>query len=158
MDQIVLTCSLTPFLDDTICPGAVRALALCRALAGHRRTFQTLTCSLARQLGRCTNTVRNYRDQLVEAGYIWWTTNQRTGIATIFIRGAVEPPSRRAALGLEGGAQFVAPIKSRKILPPCTTTVRRQESLPTNKVGLVKPSPQPPQRTIAEQLAAIGHG
>ena len=156
--RILLTCSLTPFLDDAICPGAVRCLALARSLAGHSRTFQTLTSSLARQLNRCTNTVRNYRDQLVEAGYLWWETNKRTGVTTIFIRSAVEPPSRRAALGLEGGAQFVVPIKSRKILPPCTNTVRRQESLPTNKNEFVRARPQLPQRTVAEQLAEIGHG
>ena len=156
--RILLTCSLTPFLDDAICPGAVRFLALARSLAGHRRMFETLTSSLATQLGRCTNTIRNYREQLVEAGYLWWSTNRITGITTIFIRGAVEPPSRRAALGLEGGAQFVAPIKSRKILPPCITTVRRQESLPVNKVELARPRPLPPQRTVAEQLAGIGHG
>jgi hypothetical protein len=126
--RILLTCSLTPFLDDTICPGAVRCLALARSLAGHSRTFQTLTSSLARQLNRCTNTVRNYRDQLVEAGYLWWETNKRTGITTIFIRGAVEPPSRRAALGLEGGAQFVVPIKSSKILPAGTGASTERET------------------------------
>jgi len=159
--RILLTCSLTPFLDDTICDGAVRFLALARSLAGHRRMFETYTKSLATQLGRCTNTIRNHREQLVEAGYLWWSTNKKTGITTIFIRGAVEPPSRRAALGLEGGAQFVAPIKSRKIIPPYRTTVRhaaRQESPLMNTSEVVRPRPLLPQRTVAEQLAAIFGG
>jgi len=124
--QICLTMSAAPILDRQINGPALRCLALVRSLAGHRRMFQTLTQSLATQLDRCTNTIRTYRDQLVAAGYIWWTTNKRTGITTIMIREAVEPPSRRAKLEAErqaesypqGGAQFSASIKTRKILPP----------------------------------------
>jgi hypothetical protein len=67
-NRIVLPTSLDPFLDAGICPGAVRCLGLLlRSLAGHTRTLRTLTSSLARQLRRCPNTIRNYRDQLVEA-------------------------------------------------------------------------------------------
>ena len=102
-DRIVLTTSLDPFLDPRLRPGAVRCLGLLRSLAGHSRLLSTLTASLARQLGRCTNTVRHYRDELVDAGYICWTTDRRTGIVIVLIRSTVEPPSRRAAMGFEGG-------------------------------------------------------
>jgi hypothetical protein len=144
MDQtsrIVLTTSLDPYLDPRLCPGAVRCLGLLRSLAGHSRLLHTLTASLATQLDRCTNTIRNYRTELVEAGYIWWTTDRRTGIVTVLIRGAVEPPSRRAALGLGGGAQFSAPIKSSipLRLPSLPERAREKARLLT-KWGLDRPA------------------
>lgn len=155
-NRIVLTTSLDPFLDDRLRDGSKTCLTLLRSLAGHARMFQTLTCSLARQLDRCTNTIRAYRDELVEAGYIWWTTDRRTGISTIFIRTAVEPPSRRAAL--EGGAQFLAPIKpSKEILPPQRRPAVWQAPVKALVKGVLRPIRTfcPPVRTVAEQIAIL---
>ena len=84
-NRIVLTMSLDPYLTPILRPGSVRCLVLLRSLAGHERMFTTFTKSLATQLRRCVNTVRAYRDELVEAGYIHWTTNSRTGIVTVMI-------------------------------------------------------------------------
>ena len=107
-DRIVLTMSLDPALDRAICGNAHKTLALIRSLAGHGRKLVTLTCSIARQLGRCTNTVRNHYRELEEAGFIWWQSDQRTGLATLYVREAVEPPSRRTRLEAERQAEEAA--------------------------------------------------
>lgn len=160
-NRIVLTTSLDPFLDRRLRGDAPRCLALLRSLAGHARTFTTLTSSLAKQLGRCTNTIRNYRADLVAAGYIWWTTDPRTGHTTVLIREAVEPPSRRAALAdPQGGAQIVAAVKTRPVLTPSRTNAAACASAVRGLIGglLGRPRPmiQPPARTVAEQIAALG--
>lgn len=113
-DRIVLTMSLDPALDRAICGNAHKTLALIRSLAGHGRRLVTLTCSLGRQLGRCTNTVRNHYRELEEAGYIWWQSDRRTGLATLYVREAVEPPSRRARLEAERLAE-VAELERRVV-------------------------------------------
>jgi hypothetical protein len=159
--------SLETALDATINGGAYKCLALIRSLAGHARILRTLTKSLATQLGVCTNTIRNYRDALVEAGCIWWQTNQKTGITTIMIREKVEPPSRRARLEAErqaeawprapqparwgGGAQTLSPIKASK-----KDSSFIQWGLPVDNWKRGSGSgAQLPIRTVAEQIAAM---
>lgn len=156
--RIVLTTSLDPFLDPRLRPGAVRCLGLLRSLAGHSRLLSTLTASLARQLDRCTNTIRNYRDELVSAGYIWWTTDRRTGVVTVLIRTAVEPQSRRAALGCEGGAQIGAHVNTRKeVQPPSLRLDMQVKARLLAKWLPARPrlAPHDPVRTVAEQLAML---
>ena len=114
-DRIVLTMSLDPALDRAICGNAHKTLALIRSLAGHGRKLVTLTCSIARQLGRCTNTVRNHYRELEEAGFIWWQSDQRTGLATLYVREAVEPPSRRTRLEAERQAEAQAELERRVV-------------------------------------------
>lgn len=93
---IILTLSAEPLED--LRPGALRLLLTLRKLTGHSRRLATYTKSLATLLGRCTNTIRNWRAELIEKGYIHWITDQRTGIVTILLRDRVEPPSRRAKI------------------------------------------------------------
>ncbi len=122
MSRIVLTMALDPALDGALCPGAVRCLLLVRSLAGRSRVLHTLTQSLATQLDRCTNTVRSYKDQLVAAGYLTWTTNVHTGISTIHVLDAVEPAQEGQGKRVEPprpkdwrkGAQFSAAINQLK--------------------------------------------
>jgi len=147
-DRIVLTISLDPVLDPRLSPGAVRCLALLRSLAGHARTVSTLTCSLARQLGRCVNTVRAYRAALAAAGYIDWQTDPTTGITTMTILAPVEPPSRR------GGAQFAAPIKPSKVIQaPFDHLVRRARAAKMLLNRVLRP--QLPIRTPEQQIAIL---
>jgi len=117
--------------------------------------FATLTKSLATQLGRCVNTVRAYRDELVQAGYIWWTTNPRTGVATVMIRSSVEAPSRQTALVHTGGAQFSAPIKSRKNLTYPRPAVHPRTQPFLRDFGRHICQPQDPLRSPAEQIAML---
>lgn len=150
---IVLTMSAEPL--ELPAP-ALRFLLRLRQLAGHSRRLVTYTKSLATMFDRTTNTIRAWRDVLVEQGYIHWTTNRRTGQSSIYITEKVEPPSRRAKIEEQrridalpsplpwqpakpiiipkdlppwwklptissfclGGAKLIAPIKTRKILPP----------------------------------------
>jgi hypothetical protein len=56
----------------------------------------TLTCSLARQLGRTPNTIRNYYRALVAAGLLTWTTDRKSGMVTLVLSETVEPPERKA--------------------------------------------------------------
>jgi hypothetical protein len=170
MNRIVLTMSLAATLDPAIDGGAHRLLSYVRSLAGHRRMVVVLTKALATALGKCTNTIRNYRDPLVAGGYIWWVTDKKTGKTTIFLREKVEPPSRRAQLAderqaerqakawprmpnnskLGGGAQKFAPIKtSKKESLSCTQWV------PVDMWKKLQGGPQPPVRTVAEQLAVL---
>lgn len=92
---IVLTLSAEA-LDLPAAP--LRFLLRLRQMAGHARKLVTYTQSLATLFGRCPNTIRNWRNVLVEAGFIHWMTNSRTGITTIYLTELVEPPSRRAKL------------------------------------------------------------
>lgn len=137
LDQgIVLTLSAEAL---RLAPGPLRLLLRLRQLAGHSRRLATYTKSLATLFGVTTNTVRNWRNVLIQEGYIHWLTDERTGITTILIRIKVEPPSRRAQLAEPGpadpkelrtwwkyptipkrlgGAKSISPIKPRKILEP----------------------------------------
>lgn len=92
---IVLTLSAEPL---GLPPAPLSFLLRLRQLAGHARRLRTYTQSLATLFGRTTNTIRNWRDVLVEAGYIHWVTDPRTGQTSIFITERVEPPSRRARI------------------------------------------------------------
>jgi hypothetical protein len=95
---IVLTISAKP-LD--LAPGPLKLLLRLRQMAGTDRFFDTLTSSMATILGVSTNTIRNWREVLVEAGYIHWVTrtcNRMSGWTRIYIRESVEPPSRKAKL------------------------------------------------------------
>jgi hypothetical protein len=116
-DRIVLTMSLDPALDRGICGNTHKTLALIRSLAGHSCKLVTLTCSLARQLGRCTNTVRNHYRELEASGYLWWQPDQRTGLTTLYVREAVEPPSRRARLEAkrQAAADSLAELERRVV-------------------------------------------
>jgi transposase-like protein len=99
--RIVLTISADAVLDPELSDGAVRLLLLIRSLAGHSRRLVTLTQSLATALNRSTNTIREWRDQLEEGGYISHRTDGASGRTTILLLEAVEPPSRRAALAAQ---------------------------------------------------------
>lgn len=92
---IVLTLSAEP-LD--LPAGPLKLLLRLRQLAGKARRITTYTQSLATLFERTTNTIRAWRNVLVEAGYIHWVTNQRTGQTSIYITELVEPPSRRALI------------------------------------------------------------
>lgn len=92
---IVLTMSAQP-LELPAAP--LRLLLRLRQLAGKARKLITYTQSLATIFGCTTNTIRNWRRVLIEAGYIHALTNPRTGMTTILITERVEPPSRRAAI------------------------------------------------------------
>lgn len=156
MTRIVLTMALEPALDRSISPGAYRCLVLLRSLAGRARQVRTLTCALGRQLGRCTNTIRTYRDQLVGAGYVWWATDRRSGVTTVVIRSAVEvgpatgqgrgvwPREPQPAPWHGRGAQFLMHIKQNQSL---------RRVLDKRRPGAVVP--QPPRFTVEEQLAIV---
>ena len=143
--------------------GPMRLLLALRKMAGTRRHFRTRTKSLARLFGCTTNTIRNWRNELVLQGYIHWITDPLSGVTTIMIRLKAEPPERRnqedkpsrkpwwmeprsigpkswwkfgagpRARGGEGGAKFSAPVKAK------------------NFSSLI----QPPLRTVEEQLRLL---
>lgn len=92
---IILTLSAEPL---ELAGGPLRLLLRLRQLAGHSRRLVTYTKSLATLSGCCTNTIRSWRNVLVEAGYIHWVTSPRTGRTTIYLTEKVEPPSRRARM------------------------------------------------------------
>ena len=96
-----------------------------------------------------------YRNELVEAGYIWWTTHPRTGVITVMIRSSVEAASRRASLADTGGAQSFAPIRPRKNLayPVPAVHPRARPFLP--EFGRRICQPQEPLRSPAEQIAML---
>jgi hypothetical protein len=94
-EGIVLTFSAEP-LDLPAAP--LKFLLRLRQMAGKSRRLVTYTKSLATLFDRCTNTIRNWRNELVDAGYIHWLTCLRTGRTTILIRESVESPSMRARL------------------------------------------------------------
>lgn len=124
--------SLDPTLDWGVSDGAARTLALAVSLAGGPgRSIITLTCSIARQLGRTTRTIQNHWNELTAAGYINRSTDRRSGLVTITITDLVKPPPmpetnkpwprlpmpggwrRRVA---KGGAKLASRIKA-KFLP-----------------------------------------
>jgi hypothetical protein len=152
--------ALQPALDRALNAGAYRCLTLLRSLSGRARTLDTLTCSIARQMGKCTNTIRTYRDQLVAAGYVWWTTNRRTGITRVLILDPVEPVERTAGqeraawpklpspANWRGGAQFSALINSGK-------KVRAFQSLVDNLRRKPGALAQAPTHTPEEYLAIV---
>lgn len=143
--------------------GPMRLLLALRKMAGTRRHFRTRTKSLATLFGCTTNTIRNWRNELVLRGYIHWITDPLSGVTTIMIRLKAEPPERRnqevkpsrklwwmeprsigpkswwkfgagsRTGGGEGGAKFSAPIKAK------------------NFSSLI----QPPLRTVEEQLRLL---
>lgn len=90
---IILTMSSEP-LDLPAAP--LKFLLRLRQMAGHSRRLVTYTSSLAKIMDCSVNTIRNWRDVLVDAGYIHWQTSPRTGQTSIYITERVEPPSRRA--------------------------------------------------------------
>jgi hypothetical protein len=90
---IVLTISAEPL---ELPPQALKLLLRLRQLAGKARRLVTYTQSLATLFNCTTNTIRNWRNVLVEQGYIYWSTNPRTGMTTIMLTEKVEPPSRQA--------------------------------------------------------------
>lgn len=92
---VVLTISAEPL---ELPPQALKFLLRLRQLAGHSRRLVTYTQSLATMFERTTNTIRAWRDVLVEQGYIHWVTNRRTGQSSIYLTEKVEPPSRRAKI------------------------------------------------------------
>jgi hypothetical protein len=129
--------SLDATLDWGVSDGAARTLALVVSLAGGAgRTLVTLTCSIARQLGRTARTVQNHWNALVAAGYITRATDRRSGLSTITVTDLVKPPPmpekpkqwprlprplagwRRVA---KGGAKLAAQIKA-KVLPSAAFT------------------------------------
>ena len=129
------------------------------SLAGKARVLCTLTCSLARHLGRCVNTVRTYRDQLVAAGYLAWVTDRRTGVTTIEVLAPVEVGTARQGRGRDKaawpvepaqaswhhrGAQFLAHINKNPILKGFLGTAR-----------CVPYEIQPPRYTPEEQIAIL---
>jgi hypothetical protein len=93
--RFVRATSLDPVLDWGVCDGAVRSLQLITSLAGGvGHALVTLTCSLARQLGRTTRTLQNHMNALTAAGYLNRSTDRRTGRVTLVVTEAVAPPKR----------------------------------------------------------------
>lgn len=85
--------NLDPIVDWTLSDGAARTLALVVSLAGGAgRAVVTLTCSIARQLGRTTRTIQNHWNLLAAAGYITRSTDRRSGLVTIVVTDLVRPP------------------------------------------------------------------
>ena len=76
-EGVILTLNARPLFQ--LKAGPLRFLLGLRKLAGHSRSFETLTCSLAKLFGRCVNTIRTWRNELVEQGYIQWILDRRTG-------------------------------------------------------------------------------
>lgn len=134
---IVLTLSAEP-LELPAAP--LRFLLRLRQLAGHARRLQTYTKSLATIFEVCPNTIRNWRNVLVDHGYIHWLTNPRSGQTTILITEKVEPPSRRAKVEEQ----------------------RRIDALPTplpwqpKKPIVLPPDPKPWWKTPAKSSFCLG--
>jgi Helix-turn-helix domain len=85
--------SLDPVLDWSLSDGAVRCLHLVMSLAGGTgRAFATLTSSIAKQLGRTARTVQNYWRELADSGLLEHNFNRKTGLVTIIVTKAAEPP------------------------------------------------------------------
>src|SRR3954454_3381236 len=121
--------SLDPVVDWTLSDGAARCLQLVVSLAGGAgRSLVTLTCSIAKQLGRTPRTVQNYWKALVEAGFIERTFDRRSGFVTITVTDLVKPPpmpekpkpwprlpSPKAGWKrvTKGGAKLIAHIKAK---------------------------------------------
>jgi DNA-binding transcriptional MocR family regulator len=97
-NSIILTMGCAPLDDEALSDGAYRLLCKLRSLAGHARVLQTFTSSLAALMRRGTNTIRCHLGELENYGYIYASTDKRTGVTTIRIRESVEPPSRQARL------------------------------------------------------------
>lgn len=92
---IILAMSAEPLGE--LRPGPLLLLLLLRKLAGESRRLSTYTASLATMLDRCPNTIRTWRAELEEAGYIHFSTSMRTGQTTFYVLERVETPARRAA-------------------------------------------------------------
>jgi hypothetical protein len=90
---------LDPTLDWTLSDGAARTLALVVSLAGGAgRSLVTLTCSIAKQLGRTARTIQYHWNALVAAGYITRATDRRSGLVTITVTDLVTlKPKKRCA-------------------------------------------------------------
>jgi hypothetical protein len=127
--RFVRPMSLDPVLDWSLTDGAVRCLHLVVSLAGGvGRAFVTMTSSIAKQLGRTARTVQNYWRELVDSGLVERSFDRKTGLVTVTVSKAVEPPPlpekpkpwprlpspkagwKRLA---RGGAKFAAHIKTK---------------------------------------------
>jgi len=95
--RFVRAVSLDPVLDWTLPDGATRTLQLVLSLAGGiGKPLQTLTCSIARQVGRTARTIRNHWIALEAAGWITRTLDRRTNIITVTVTEAARPPEVRS--------------------------------------------------------------
>jgi len=93
--RFVRPISLDPVLDWNLSDGAARCLQLVMSLAGGvNKVFVTLTCSIAKQLGRTTRTVQNYWNDLAAAGYLHRSFDRKTGLVCVTVTAAAAPPQR----------------------------------------------------------------
>lgn len=95
--RFVRAVSLDPVLDWTLGDGPLRTLQLVLSLAGGvGRPLVTLSCSIARAIGRTTRTVQNHWRALVDAGWIMRSFDRRTGLVTITVTEAARTPESRS--------------------------------------------------------------
>ena len=93
--RFVRVTRLDPVLDWRVSDGAARCLQLVVSLAGGvGQVFVTLTCSVAKQLGRTTRTVQNYWRDLTAAGYLHRSFDRKTGLVTVLVIDTVAPVAR----------------------------------------------------------------
>lgn len=92
---IVLSLSAEP-LNLPAAP--LRFLLRLRQLAGENRWYETHTSSLARIMECCPNTIRNWRNILIEAGYLHWVTDLRNRCIRFYLTPKVETPTMRALI------------------------------------------------------------
>jgi hypothetical protein len=127
--RFVRAMSLDPVLDWSISDGAARCLVVVMSLAGGTgRALVTLTSSIAKQIGRTARSVQNYYRELVDSGWLEHSFNRKTGLVTLTVTKAAEPPpmpekpkawprlpSPKAGWGRvsRGGAKLAAHIKAK---------------------------------------------
>jgi hypothetical protein len=93
--RFVRPLSLDPVLDWNLSDGATRCLQLVMSLAGGAgKVLVTLTCSIAKQLGRTTRTVQNYWNDLTAAGYLRRSFDRKTGLVTVTVTDDAAPLAR----------------------------------------------------------------
>ena len=113
--RFVRPLSLDPVLDWNLSDGATRCLQLVMSLAGGAgKVFVTLTCSVARQLGRTTRTVQNYWNDLTAAGYLLRSFDRKTGLVSVTVTDAAAPVARVGDQPADNWPKPPAPEKAGK--------------------------------------------
>nr|WP_294521773.1 hypothetical protein [uncultured Rhodopila sp.] len=113
--RFVRPLSLDPVVDWDLSDGATRCLQLVMSLAGGAgKAFVTLTCSIAKQLGRTTRTVQNYWNDLSAAGYLRRSFDRKSGLVTVTVTEAAAPVARVGDQPADAWPKPPAPEKAGK--------------------------------------------